>query len=239
LITSSDEAGLVNSFQAMGDVRNDLKPSGKQDLAVRLTGKFKTAFPDREGGLKEAEKAGVVILVSDVDMLYDQFAVQVMNFLGRRMAQPVNDNLAFVENMIEQLNGSDALIGLRSRGTYERPFDRVKDMQAEAQKQYQAEAEKLQAKVKEAQNRINELQANKSADQKFIISKEQQDELKKVREQEFEASKKLKEVRKDLRKDVDALGTRLKVLNIAAVPVLIALFGIVRGVRRRSMSSAS
>lgn len=244
LITTSVEAGEINSFQAMGDpqqLQQELKPSGEKTVAVRMNGTFKTNFPDKDGDghLAESTEDGVVILIADVDMIADQIGVRMLNFLGSRMAQPLNDNLTFLENMVEQLNGSDALIGLRSRGTYERPFDKVQDMQAAAQKQFQAEATKLQEKVREAQKRINELQADKSADQKFIFSKEQKDELKKLREEEFAASKKLKEVRKELRKDVDNLGTRLKVLNIAAVPAIIAIFGIARGLRRRGMSSAA
>jgi len=40
-------------------------------------------------------------------------------------------------------------------------------------------------------------------------------------------------VRKNLRKEIESLGVTLKVINIAAVPLLVAVFGIVRGVQRR------
>jgi hypothetical protein len=61
--------------------------------------------------------------------------------------------------------------------------------------------------------------------------------MKKLRDQEFDTQKKLKEVRKDLRKDVEREGMKHKVINIAGIPLLAAIFGIVYGVRRRSMSS--
>ncbi len=103
--------------------------------------------------------------------------------------------------------------------------------------EYQEEYKKLDDGLKEARRKIQELQGQKSADQKFIMSADQIVELKKLRDQEFDTQKKLKEVRKDLRKDVEREGMKHKVINIAGIPLLAAIFGIVYGVRRRSMSS--
>ena len=113
----------------------------------------------------------------------------------------------------------------------------MKKLEAQAAKKYQEEYKKLDDVLKEARRKIQELQGQKSADQKFIMSADQITELKKLRDQEFETQKKLKEVRKDLRRDVEREGMKHKVVNIAGIPLLAALFGIVYGVRRRSRSS--
>jgi ABC-type uncharacterized transport system involved in gliding motility auxiliary subunit len=263
LVSPSDDAGLLDTFAAMGPssaARKDLERESGLLLGVRLQGNFKTAFPDgppedaapEEDGdeageteeetpayLTESDGRGAVILVSDVDMLYDRFAVRTMSFLGQTMMQPVNDNLNFALNLIEQMAGSEALIGLRSRGTYERPFTKVLQLQQEAQDRYQDEELSLQEELQEAQSRINELQAAKDQDQRFILSPAQADEIEKFNEKVFETRQKLKEVRKNLRKDIEALGLKLKFINIAAVPLAIAGFGIVRGLRRRQRASAA
>ena len=55
----------------------------------------------------------------------------------------------------------------------------------------------------------------------------------KLRKAQAETRKQLKNVRKELTSDIDSLGLRLKVYNIALVPVLVVLFGLLRGFMRR------
>ena len=66
-----------------------------------------------------------------------------------------------------------------------------------------------------------------------ILSREQQAEIAKLRKAQSETRRQLKNVRKELTADIDALGLRLKIVNIVLVPVLIALLGLFRGLRRR------
>ncbi len=254
LAHTSDNAGLLNTFQAMGASGAMIEGLEKMDstpLIARLQGSFRSAFPDGppadsgdesekgetagppEAHLNESEADTVVILVSDADMLADQYTVRTMNFFGQQIAEPINDNLNMLQNFAEQLSGSDALIGLRSRGTYQRPFTRVNDMEEAAQERWKLEEQKLQSEVQDVQRRIGELQRGKDEDQKMILSPEQQAEIKEFNEKLFETRQDLKEVRKNLRKDIESLGVKLKVMNIAAVPLLIAVFGIARGVQRR------
>ncbi len=212
-------------------------------LAIRLQGHFQTAFPNgkpadesntnqtvvAQQGLKESSQPGVVVLIADVDMLADQFALQQIHVFGQQIQQPRNDNMAFALNLTEQLTGSEALIGLRSRGSFDRPFDRVVNLEKQAQIKWQAEEERLNEKLKIAQSRIQAMQQTQEDGSQQFITSEQAGEIRKFREQVFQTQKALKEVRKNLRSDIESLGLRLKVLNIAAVPLFVALFGILRG----------
>lgn len=206
-------------------------PASKKEipLALRVTGTFKTAFPDREDGLKESGKPGVVILVSDADMLADRMATESMNFLGQTLVQPRNDNLAFAVNMVEQLCGSEALIGLRSRSSVDRPFDRVIELEKEAAFKWQAEEERLNARLQATQAKLAQLQQTRDDGQQLFLSSEQEAEIKMFREEVFETQQSLKEVRKSLRRDIEMLGVRLKAVNIVGMPLLVAAFGIGRG----------
>jgi ABC-type uncharacterized transport system involved in gliding motility auxiliary subunit len=222
-------------------------------LAVRLSGTFQTAFPDGqpqpEGDtnavaattnvwLKTSEKEGAVILVADADLLANDYSARAVNFFGRTLLQPINDNLNFTLNVAEQLSGNPALIGVRGRGKFDHPFDRVLAMERAAQERWQEEEEKLQQKLAAAQQRLNELQSAKSEDQQLVLSPAQKAELEKFRQERFETQRQLKEVRKNLRHSIEKLGLSLKVLNMAAVPVLVAAFGIGFGWRRRKRSNA-
>jgi len=253
LAGTSEKSGVINTFQAMGASGSMLDALESRDpapLIARLQGSFKSAFPDGppagdteedagpiplvdEGHLTESVVETVVFLASDVDMIADQYTVRTMNFFGQQIAEPINDNLNLILNIAEQLSGSDALIGLRSRGTYQRPFTKVNQLKAEAEEQWKKEEQKLLTKMQDVQQRIQEMQRGKDEDQKYILSPEQEAEIKKFHDERFEVSQQLKEVRKNLNKDIETLGVTLKMINIAAVPLLVAIFGIVRGVNRR------
>jgi ABC-type uncharacterized transport system involved in gliding motility auxiliary subunit len=198
-------------------------------LAVRLQGIFKTAFPEKEKGLKESEKPGVVVLVADVDMLADRFCLQNVNLFGQTLSQPRNENLVFALNMVEQLCGSEALIGLRSRNAFDRPFDRVIELEKQAAFRWQAEEQRLNQKLAVTQQRLASLQQVKGDGQQLMLSPEQEAEVKRFREQLFQTQQSLKQVRKNLRIDIERLGFRLKAVNIALIPLLVALYGIGRG----------
>ena len=249
------------------NILKDFKPSGTTyALAVKLTGKFKTAFPngapedkkdedkDKKDGekkeekpaekkpddsLKETKQDNTVILVADADMLYDNVALRQIPTPFGTISQPMNGNLNFAQNAVEQMAGDNSLIAVRSRATQNRPFEKVQKMEAEANEKFQGEIKKLEESKAEAQRKINELQqAKKDKDQRFILSPEQQAELTKLREEEVKAGKRLKQVQKDLRKEVVSLQTRLKWINVLAVPLAVTVSGISIAVVKRKKTSA-
>ena len=248
ITTSKDNACLVDQMNAqfgMSAMRAQLKPDGAQrTLAARLQGTFKTAFPDglSTNGTAAATNAApahltsgtsTVMLFGDADFLNDRFCVQVMNSLFGQVAQPINDNLTLFGNTVEQFAGREELIGVRSRGQFNRPFVKVDQLEVKAMKQWQAEEERLEAALQETQQRLADLQQKKSGNERLILSKEQQAELEQFRKTQAETRKQLKEVRKNLNKDIERLGLSLKVVNIALLPLLVIGFGLFRGLRRR------
>jgi ABC-type uncharacterized transport system involved in gliding motility auxiliary subunit len=254
LMAASADAVTLSTFQARDPASLNTRqgvPAPAAALAVRLTGRFPTAFPDgpprpagatnemaEAGGLREAEMPGVVVLVADADLLANDVSARGINLFGQTLYQPFNDNLNFTLNLAEQMTGDPALIGLRSRGRYGRPFERVLAMEREAQARWQEQEERLQRKLEETQMRLNELQAAKSDDQQLVLSAAQKAELEKFRQERFETQRQLKEVRKNLRSSIERLGLGLKALNMAAVPLGVAGFGIVHGWRRRRRAAA-
>jgi ABC-type uncharacterized transport system involved in gliding motility auxiliary subunit len=270
LLKSTKDSQLVDGFMAHlsgENVMKEFKPTGTQyALAVRLTGTFKTAFPNgqpedkkeepkKDGekkdadtqpeakkssdSLKETKGENTVILVGDADMLYDRVALQPVQTLFGTAYSPANGNLSFAQNAVEQLTGDSNLIGVRSRATVSHPFTRVKAIEAAANEKFQSEIKQLEDNASESQRKINELQQQKKdKDQRFILSPEQQTELANLRKQEVETRKHLKQVQKDLRKEVVSLQTRVKWLNILAVPIAVMFSGIVIAVVKRRKTSA-
>lgn len=247
ITTSADNACLVDQMNAqfgMAAMRSQLKPDGAQRvLAARLQGTFRTAFPNGPEPADGAETNAVpglltsgtstVMIFGDADFINDRFCVQVMNTLFGAIAQPVNDNLTLFGNTVEQFAGREELIGVRSRGQFNRPFAKVDALEVKAMKQWQAEEERLEAALQETQQRLSELQQNKTGNERLILSKEQQAELEQFRKIQAETRKQLKGVRKSLNREIERLGLTLKVVNIAFIPLLVIAFGIYRGTRRK------
>lgn len=264
LAKSSKESELIDPMMAqMGGeaIVRSFKPSGiEYDLAIRLTGKFKTAFPNGKPepaaaqpqpsptpaenkdatALKEATAEASVILFGDSDFMQDAIAVQEFpGPFGQRLVMPANGNLGVVQAAIENLTGDTSLISIRSRASRDRPFTVVRELQAKAESKFRDKIAQLEQGLAETEQRLNELQSRKEgASQQFILSPEQQKELENFRKKEVEARKELKLVRRNLRTEIDALETRLKWLNIAAVPAIIALFGIGLALHRKKRSAA-
>ena len=250
LVRSSPDSMLVDSMNATksGDeATRNFKPSGNaMPLAVRLTGKFKTAFPE---GLKEDDKkpaaAGTpalrespensLIAVADVDLLADGAAVDVQEVFGRKIVVPSNGNLAFALGMVEQFAAGDDLISLRSRAAAFRPLTVVRELEAEAQKQYFGRIQALEEEKQKTQARLQELQKAQGgpAAKAQILSAEQQAELERFKKTYIETNLALKELRKNLRQDAEALVFWTKVANIALMPLLVALAGLMVALIRR------
>ncbi|MEK0450043.1 MAG: hypothetical protein RL088_2311 [Verrucomicrobiota bacterium] len=270
LVKSSTNSQLIDPMSAqMGGEQTikDFKASGTEyNLAVRLSGKFKTAFPEgkpkapepkpedgkpeekkpdapAEAGLKESAAENTIVLIGDSDFLQDQVSVQeAMNPFGggQRMVVPVNGNLAFGQSAVEQLSGDSNLIEVRSRASRERPFTVVKQMQADAEAAYQTKIKDLETSLRDAQAKLNELQRAKTgeAGQRFILSPEQQAEIANFKKKEGEVKKQLKEERKRLRIGVESLETKTKWLNILVMPLVVAVAGLLLALKRRKLQAA-
>jgi ABC-type uncharacterized transport system involved in gliding motility auxiliary subunit len=263
LLSSSTNAQPVEGFMAQmspAKIVEDFKGEGKQfTLAMRLEGKFKTAFPEgkpdakaddaekkdekksddkAKDTLKECKENNAVVLIGDTDWLSDQFSVQIGNFLGQKIIQMFNGNLSLLQNLIEQMSGDQNLIGVRSRATANRPFTVVQEMQAKAEARIKEERDKIQKEANEANQKITELQGKKEPGQRFIMSKEQQEEYERFKQKRAVANKRLKEINRELHRDVQSLEFWTKVANIAAIPLVVTVVGIALGISRKQKTKA-
>jgi len=260
LISSSAESELMPAerFQFLPDPEELLKgftPSGKNYvLAARLSGPLKSAFPDGaptaegreapvDAALASAHLASTenanLVLVGDVDVLSDRLWVQAQNFLGQRIYQTFANNGDFVINALDNLSGSAALIGLRSRATYTRPFTTVDELRRRADLTFRATEDRLEAELTQTEQRLGELQSSRSDGNSLLMSPEQQAEIQRFLDEQVRIRQELRSVRRNLDADIDRLGTTLKVVNIVLMPILLTLaaLGVVLMRRRKKARS--
>ncbi len=252
LATSSKQSmlmdvGTVRFEQDPDALLKEFKADGKKKvLAVRITGPAKSAFDkapasDDEDDSKPPSYHGTsaagginVILAADADMLEDRFWVQMQTFLGQRIAVPLADNGAFVINAAENLSGSNDLISLRSRGVSQRPFTLVEKIRRKAEDKFSAEEKRLQAKLDQTEQRLNQLEQG-AGDTAKIMDQTQAEEIESFRQEMLTTRKELRAVQHNLRKDIERLGGWVKFINIALMPILVSLvaFGLASVRRRR------
>lgn len=215
-------------------------------LAARITGTAKSAYPDgrpkptaEEGEAKPAEEAAAdkpahrgegeinVLLVADTDMLHERFWLRVQDFFGQKVMIPFAANGDFVVNALDNMSGSSDLIGLRSRGKSNRPFEVVDALRRSAEQKFLQRERDLNAKLEEKQREITELQSSARAGGGALLSEQQQTKIEEAQKVVLETRRELREVQHNLNKDIEALETRLKVANIAIVPIAIALIALI------------
>ena len=244
---SSTEAMLTdaNRLRMGGDLmalQRDFVPANEEfNLAVRVQGKADSAFPDGVDGVKAdthlaSTERLAVTLVADTDVLSDRLWVQVQNFFGQRIASPWADNGALLVNLADHLGGSADLISLRARGQYNRPFERVNTLRRDAEQQFLASEQRLQQELEETEQQLSALQDQRDGDNGVLtLSAEQQAALEQFQQKKIEIRKELRNVQHELDKDIEALGMRLKILNIFVLPLLftLLLWGLVAWQRRR------
>lgn len=295
LVLTSEMNQLVGSFDADptqeggGDrIREDFEPYGQRRVLVaRLSGEFKTAFPEgnpskaeedteeagdespadeaaeaseaageeKESGdadeaaeaektddsLKAATAPGRVILVSDVDFIYDANVVRRNQIPGLNIVIPemLNENLTLVQNAAEQLSGDPDLINVRSRNSVRRPFTRQNEWYREAQEKYAAEVADFSAKAGEVEARLNEIlsQTPENIDQ-ALLSPEVQDEMRKLQEQEIEFRRRERELQKEVTREFRRKLATYKFGNALVMPAVVILFGIGLAIARRKRIAA-
>jgi ABC-type uncharacterized transport system involved in gliding motility auxiliary subunit len=263
LIKSTTQAGFVDAMKASQldpSLARTLKSNGTAyDLVTHLSGTFKTAFPDgkpkaaaaeepkspdapkeepKTDSLKDGIAPGNVFLIADVDAFYDRFAYNIQNFGGQQLATLSNGNATLLFNILDQAVGSKHLIGSRSRAAVSRPFTVVQKMEADFNKTVGAKIEEFQEKQKAAQQKLSELQAQKSRGSDLTLSPAQEAEIKKLRQEQVEYAKLIREQEKDLRRQKDKLGGNITLLNVAAMPILVIVVGIGFFLQRRRNTRA-
>jgi len=185
-----------------------------------------------------------LIVFADTDLLDDRFWVQQQNFLGQRIVIPTADNGVFVINAIESLMGSNDLISLRSRGRDDRPLEVINDIRQRAESQFLREQERLELQLQETEQRLLNLQTqgqdNQDASAALILSEEEEQEIARFQSLLLETRKQLRSVQRNLRADVEDLQNRVRFVNIALMPFLVAIFALlVASARRRSRAAAA
>lgn len=229
LIRRANPTALVDNFEAGG------RPLA---MAARVSGTVETAFPEGAPpvpapGPEEEEPPAPpelmtrsegpisVIIVADTDLLADDVNID-------NTGASITQNADFVINALDNLTNGGELIALRGRGISLRPFTTLDAIEAEAAERNRSIEAELQAELEETEAQLATVrgQALTPDGQIAALTPQQRETVDAFNQRILEVREELREVRADLRREIDAIGTRLRLINILAAPLLVIVVGI-------------
>lgn len=251
LVTTSEQSGTLprGAFEdsSPSSLQAQFKPDGaSRAVAVALSGPYESAYgntaPEGTGSPEHraAVNAASVFAISDADWLYDPMALQNVTVGERTLARPLNDNVTLLLNMMEHASGNPRLIGIRSRGRLARPFTRVAELLRAADEHYRDEESKLIARITRVEGDIGKVLHLANATSVEQLPDEIREKVNELSRALVPHRRELRRLRAGMREEVEQLGRRLTVANLAAGPILVLLFSAsVWGLRRRRLRVAA
>jgi len=241
LITASSEYALFETSKfrflpKVGSLAEGFEPTGEEyALAARFQLRPSTAFhqgapkadQQQQAHLTQSPQDVNIVVVADADMLADRMWVKVQNMFGQKITEPWASNGDFTINLVDNLLGSNDLISVRGRAAATKPFSLVEELRRQADDQFRVQEQALQAKLRETEQKIASLQAQRSDDGQVLLSPEQSQEIAGFQAEKLEVRKQLRRVRHELDKNIRSLGSQLKAINIGLVPALITVIALI------------
>jgi ABC-type uncharacterized transport system involved in gliding motility auxiliary subunit len=226
----TDPASLLDGF----------RPTGvRYVIAARVTGPVTSAFPQGapadpkpatgppRAHLASSSSPVNIVIVADTDLMMDYLWVQTREMLGQRVAQAFANNGDFIANILDNLGGSSALISIRGRATFSRPFERLDAMRRQADERLRSKALELQTELQQTEVKLTDLQSKRNDQSSLMLNAEQEAELKKFTIEKTRVRKQLRETQRGLDVEINRLETRIKVLDIALAPLCVAVAGVI------------
>ena len=229
-ILSSSELTMDLSIQEVQDpieLINNFNPTGIiYDFAVRIGGAASSNFNNFENKysnhISQSQENINVIVFSDADFIRSPFWARVQKFLNSTVVEESSDNGTLVSNIMDLMTGFDDFIDLRNKETPFRPFTVVQKMQAEAEKQYLGQEQELQQKLDLTLQKIKNLSGGRDSEN-VQLSETQIEELAAFQFEVERTRKELREVRRNLNKDIDALANKINAINTFFIPILLII----------------
>ena len=167
-------------------------------------------------------------MIGDTDILVDDHFILQQRFL-------ISENITFVQNLVDHF-GDDTLINIRSRNQ-NRPFTTIVDLENEAQKEFEGKLKKLEAEQQEILQQKTKMESAGEGSNQFTLRIDPQ-ALKEIQAKELDKRKQIREIRKQLRSEIDLIQLKIKLANIGLMPLLVILFGIAFFIRKRKKTAA-
>jgi len=179
--------------------------------------------------VKESPADALVVVFADVDMIADMVAYHQRPFFGMAAR---GDNISALFNALEFLSGTGDLIAIRSRGHFDRPFEKVLDIERATDKATAEKTQSLQTEIDSFQAKLRDLNAKATKDNVALLESEAAAEQRKLQNELRKARKRLRELKAGKLAKIEALKARLRTHNLLWAPAVVLLIAVVLAIVR-------
>ena len=241
LISSSKKSMLIERFKIQfradpeGLIKDFIPTEKVYTMGARIKGSIISSFNDKElkeltvdtnNHIKKNDNINILVY-ADTDLLTDNTWVSQQDLFGRDNITPIADNGRMVINSLESMSGGENMISLRGRGTSNRPFIVVEELQKNAELAFREKELSLQQDLEETEKNLQNIKNNSENDGNF--NSQQSEAIKSFNKRISKIRKDLRLVQRELNQDIKNLETNLKLINIWLMPFLVfALFISIR-----------
>ncbi len=235
-------------------------------LACRVTGKFKTNFPD--GPPAEPKKPDVTKPAGDASKPAEDAAAKkaldakkaaeiketaspgtilvfadvdmISDMLAYQQSffgmEQVGDNASLVLNAVEYLGGGSDLIAVRSRGGFKRPFIVVDQIEAAAEKATASQVDALNTQIADYQQKLDSLGNAPPGQDEKLVHSAVLAQRDKIQEDIRQARTKLRKLNAGKREAIESLKARLQTDDMVWAPLLVLLIAVILAARRHALA---
>jgi hypothetical protein len=108
----------------------------------------------------------------------------------------------------------------------------VDDLQREAEALFRETENGLQQRLEETEKKLSEMRSGGGVNLE-MLSEEEEATIAAFQKDLISIRKQLRDVRHELRKDIEGLGTILKVINIGVIPIMVGIIAVFVSLLRR------
>lgn len=255
LLRTSTQTAVVpsNRVEHMNpyELADTLHPTGESyPLAAAIEGELATGFPNGKPppdpqrgstgevnawdlGLAASQKPSRVIVIADADFLGNDMAYEAIGRDGRAlMSKPRNNNVALLANSLDYLRGRLGLSAISAKGQALRPFTRMHDLRRAADEKFRAEVQTLNQRLTRLSAELRDLNQDAAQGHGTLVDEQALTAIRRAEKEQNALRARRSEIQQRLEQTIVALGHRLTALNLALVPGLVAIAGVLLWVWR-------
>ena len=147
-------------------LNNNIKSMKLYNFIDRVYNELKELTVNTNNHIKKNDNINILVY-ADTDLLTDNTWVSQQDLFGRDNITPIADNGRMVINSLESMSGGENMISLRGRGTSNRPFIVVEELQKNAELAFREKELSLQQDLEETEKNLQSIKNNSENEGNF------------------------------------------------------------------------
>ena len=158
-------------------------------------------------------------------MLMDRNWLSKQNLLGQEIVSAFANNGDFVLNVVENMIGGTVLSDLRGKGISWKPFTKISELERKAEEKFLSKEQALAEKLGKMENKIQQLTKD-NENENDVLTPETIKAINGFKTEMMITRAELRNVKFNLRRDVDTLKDRIMFVNIGLLPSIVAALAL-------------